>query len=68
MIVYLQFYYLMFLEYYQKVDLAVELSKIRGIEAKDRKEMRLLHELTKVASISCPGKVERLDLFNIYWI
>ena len=29
----------MFLEYYQKVYLAAELSKVEGIEAKDRKGM-----------------------------
>ena len=52
----------MFLENYQKVDLARELSKVVEIEAKDRKGICLLHELTKIASISCPGKVARLDL------
>ena len=30
--------------------------------------MQLLHELNKIASISCPEKVDRLDLINIYWI
>ena len=55
----------MLLEYYQKVDLAGELSKVVEIEAKDRKGILLLHELTKIASISCPVKVVRLDL-NYY--
>ena len=50
----------MFLEYYQKVDLAGELSKVD--KAKDRKGILLLHELTKIASITCPGKAARLDL------
>ena len=54
---------LMFLEYYQKVDLAGELSKVVEIEAKNRKGMRLLHELTKIAGISCPEKVDKLE-FN----
>ena len=51
----------MFLENYQKVDLAGELSKVD--KAKDRKGILLLHELTKIAStsISCPEKVDRSD-------
>ena len=49
----------MFLENYQKVDLA-GLSKVD--KAKDRKGILLLHELTKIASISCPEEVDRLDL------
>ena len=57
---------LMFLESYQKVDLAGELSKIGVIEVKNRKGIRLLHELNKIASISCPEKVDRLDLIKIY--
>ena len=57
----------MFLEYYQKVDLAEDLRKVGEIEAKDRKGMRLLHELTKIASINCPGKVDRLYWIKIYW-
>ena len=57
----------MFLEFYQQVDLTSELSKVGGgIEAK--KKMQLLHELNKIASISFPGKVDRLDLINIDWI
>ena len=56
----------MCLEYYQKVDLAGELSKVGGIEAKDKKGILLLHELNKIASISCPEKVDRLELINIY--
>ena len=55
----------MFLDWYQKVDLAGELSKVG--KAKDRKGICILHELTKIASISCPGKVDRLDL-NLYLI
>ena len=58
--------FLMCLEFYQKFDLVVELSKVGGSEAKDRKGMRLLYELGKIASISCPGKVTRLELINIY--
>ena len=50
----------MFIEYYQKVDLAGELSKVDKV--KDRKGICILHELTKIASISCPEKVDRLNL------
>ena len=60
---------LIFLGYYQKVDLAEELkqlSKIGGGEAKDRKGISLLYELTKSANIDCPDKVFRLYLINIY--
>ena len=52
----------MFLVFYKKVDLAGELSKVGGIEAKGVKGMHLLHELAKITSISCPGKVA--GLFN----
>ena len=52
----------MFLDVYQKVDLAGELSKVD--KAKDRKGILLLHELTKIASIICPEKVDRLDLIR----
>ena len=55
----------MCLENYQKVDLIGELSKV-GIEAKDIKGIRFLYELNKTASISCPEKVDRLDLINIH--
>ena len=60
---------LIFLGYYQKVDLAEELkklSKIGGGEAKDRKGMSLLYELTKSTSVDCPETVVRLYLINIY--
>ena len=60
---------LIFLENYRKVDLAGELrqlSKIGGGEAKDRKGMSLLYELTTSANIDCPKTVARLYLINIY--
>ena len=62
---------LIFLEYYKKVDLAGELrklSKIEGGEAKDRKGMNFLYELTQSTNIDCPDKVTRLYLMNYYWI
>ena len=58
---------LIFLEYYKKVDLAGELRKLRKIEggeAKDRKGMNLLYELTQNTNIDCPDKVARLYLMN----
>ena len=60
---------LIFLEYYQKFDLADELrqlSKIGRGEAKDRKRMNLLYELTQSTNIDCPETVVRLYLINIY--
>ena len=60
---------LIFLEYYKKVDLAGELrqlSKIGGSEAKDRKGMNFLYELTQSTNIDCPDKVTRLYLMNYY--
>ena len=60
---------LIFLEYYQKFDLAGELrqlSKIGGGEAKDRKGMNLLYKLTQSTNIDCPDKVARLYLINYY--
>ena len=60
---------LLFLENYQKVNLGEELkqlSKIVGGEAKRKKGMNLLYELTKSNSVDCPDKVSRLDLINIY--
>ena len=56
----------MCLEYYQKVDLVEELSKVGVIEPKDRKGIQLLYELNKTASISCTENVDRLDLIKIY--
>ena len=53
------------LEHYQKVNLAGELNKLGRIEAHDKKGIRLLHELTKIESISCPEKVARFS-FNLY--
>ncbi len=60
---------LIFLEYYQKFDLAGEmrqLNKIGGSEAKDRKGMNFLYELTQSTNIDCPDKVARLYLMNYY--
>ena len=60
---------LIFLDYYQKVDLAGELrqlSKIGGGEAQERNGMSLLYESTKSTSVDCPKKVARLYLMNIY--
>ena len=59
---------LIFLDFYKKVDLAGELSKIVGGEAKDSKGMNLLYELTQSTNIDCPDKVARLYLMNYYWI
>ena len=60
---------LLFLENYQKVNLGEELkqlSKIGGGEAKNRKGMNLLYELTKSTNVDCPNKVDRLHLMNYY--
>ena len=45
-----------------------QLSKVGEIEAKDRKGISLLYELTKSTSVDCPENVVRLYLISIYWI
>ena len=45
-----------------------QLSKIGGGEAKDRKGMNFLYELTQSTNIDCPEAVARLYLMNYYWI
>ena len=44
--------------------MAGELNKVGEIEAKNAKGIRL-HELTKITTVSCPGKVAKLFSYYI---